>query len=145
MKVQSRKLKNYREMINVKKNLEIVAYPLIKVLELFTSEFGYLGIKVREKSGFILILCLFLDDTFSKIERDGKLFRKRCKNFKSCTLSRWLYEDISCGLLIIIKQKVIDTKKKSQFLKKSNGGILEFCVLCQDKYRSPNIVYNNTI
>ena len=31
-------------------NLEIVAYLLIKVLELFTSEFEYLGIKVTKKA-----------------------------------------------------------------------------------------------
>ena len=64
-------------------NLEIVAYLLIKVLDLFTSEFEYLVIKVCRKSGFILILCLFLDGTSSKMKRDGKLFRKRCQNFTS--------------------------------------------------------------
>ena len=69
-------------------NLEIVAYLLIKVLELFTSEFEYLGIKVSKKSGFILISHLFLDGTSFKIERNGKLFRKRCQNFTSRILSR---------------------------------------------------------
>ena len=82
--------KNYREMIasTWKINLEIVAYLLIKVLELFTSEFEYLGIKVSKKSGFILISHLFLDGTSFKIERNGKLFRKRCQNFTSRILSR---------------------------------------------------------
>ena len=72
-------------------NFESVACLLIKVLELYTSEFEYLGINVSKKSGFILILCLFVDDTFSKIERDGKLFRKRCQNFIFRILSRWGY------------------------------------------------------
>ena len=63
-----------------------------------------------KKGGFSLILCLFLHDTFSKIERDGKLFRKRCQNFTSRILSRWLYEDITCsGLLINKKQKAAYT------------------------------------
>ena len=94
-------------------NLEIVAYLLIKVLELFIFESEYLGIKVSKKSGFILILCLFLDDTFSKTERDGKLFRKRCQSFTFRILSHWLYEDITCsGLLINKKQKAADTKKE---------------------------------
>ena len=35
---------------NMKINLEIVAYLLIKVLELFTSEFEYLGIKTNNKA-----------------------------------------------------------------------------------------------
>ena len=66
--------------------------------------------KSKQKSDFYLILCLFLDGTFSKIERDGKLFRKRCQNFTSRILSRWLYEDITCsGLLINTKQKAADT------------------------------------
>ena len=70
LKIQSRKIKNCREMIasTSKINLEIVAYLLIKVLELFTSKFKYLGIKVSKKSDFYLILCLFMDGTFSKIE-----------------------------------------------------------------------------
>ena len=49
--VQSHKLKkNYREMIasTWKINLEIIAYLLINLLELFTSKFEYLGIKVRK-------------------------------------------------------------------------------------------------
>ena len=76
-------------------NLEIVAYLLINGLEIFIFEFEYLGIKLNKKSGFTLILCLFTDDTFSKTERDGKLFRKRCQNFS--ILSRWLYEDaVAC-------------------------------------------------
>ena len=104
--------KNYREMIasTWKINLEMVVYLSIKILELFTSKFKYLGIKVSKKSNFYLILCLFLDGTFSKIERDGKLFRKRCQNFTSRILSRWLYEDITCsGLLINKKQKAAYT------------------------------------
>ena len=69
-------------------NLEIVAYLLIKILELFTSKLKYHGIKVSRKSDFHLILCLFPDGTFSKIERDGKLFRKRFQDFTSPILSR---------------------------------------------------------
>ena len=38
---------------------------------------------MSKKSDFLLVLCLFLDDTFSKTERDGKHFRKRCQNFTS--------------------------------------------------------------
>ena len=61
-------------------NLEIVAYLLIKVLDLLTSEFEYLVIKVSRKSGFILILYLFLDGISSKIKRDSKLFTKRASH-----------------------------------------------------------------
>ena len=109
------KIKKATEMITSawKINLEIVAYLLIKVLALFFFESEYLGIKVGKKSGFILILCLFLDDTFSKTERDGKLFRKSCQSFTFQILSHWLYEDITCsGLLINKKQKAADTKKE---------------------------------
>ena len=53
-----------------------------------------------------------MDDTFPKIERDGKSFRKRCRDFTLRILSHWLYEDITCsGLLINAKQKAADTKK----------------------------------
>ena len=53
LKVQSRR-RNFREMIasTWKINLEIVVYLLIEVLELFTSEFKYLGIKVSKKTAF---------------------------------------------------------------------------------------------
>ena len=65
--------------------------------------------KSNQKSGFTLILCLFLDDTLSKIERDGTLFRKRCQNFTSRILSHWLNEDITCSSLRINKkQKATD-------------------------------------
>ena len=91
-------------------NLEIVAHFLITILELFTSKLKYLGIKVSKKNNLCLILFLFLDGTFSKIERDGKLFRKMCQNFTSGILSRSLYEDITCsGLLINKKQKAACT------------------------------------
>ena len=97
-------------------NLEIVAYLLIKALDLFTSELVYLVIKVSRKRGFILILCPFLDGTSSKIKRDGKLFRKRCQDFTSRILSRWLYEDITCsGLLINKTEKATDTKNNQNF------------------------------
>ena len=101
-------------------NLKIVAYFLIKILELLTSEFQYLGIKVsKKKTGFILISCLSLDSTSFKIERNGKPFRKRCQNFTSRTLSCWLYEDITCsGLHINTKEKLTNTKKKFITFKK---------------------------
>ena len=107
-------LKKYRGMIGStwKINLEIVGHLLIKLLELFTSEFKYRGIKVRKKSGFILVFCLFLGGTSSKTERNGKVFRKRCQNFTFDVLSRWLSDDITySGLLINKKQKVTDTEK----------------------------------
>ena len=107
LQIQSHKSKkNYGEMIasTWKINLEIVAYLLIEILELFIWN------KSKQKSNFYLILCLFLHDTFPKIERDGKLVRKRCQNFTFLILSRWLYEDITCsGLLINTKQKAADT------------------------------------
>ena len=61
--------KNYREMTasTWKISPGIVAYLLIKVLDLFTSEFEHLVIKVSRKSGFVLTLCLFLGGTSSKI------------------------------------------------------------------------------
>ena len=69
-------------------NLEIVAYLLIKILELFTSEFKYLRIGVSKKDVFTLTLCLFLDGTSFEIQRGSKLFRKRCQNFALLILSR---------------------------------------------------------
>ena len=84
--------------------------------------------KSEQKSGFILISCLFLNGTSLIVERDSKLFRRRCQNFTLRILSGWLYEDITCsGLLINKKQKTTDTKKKSHFLRKWKGRILEFC------------------
>ena len=120
-KFESHKLKKLQreDRFTWKINLEVVTYLLIKFLDLFTSELEYLGIKVSKKSGFILILWFFVDDTFSKIKRDGKLFRKRLQNFTSWTLSRWLYENItSSGLLINKKQKARDTKKEITIFKK---------------------------
>ena len=100
-------------------NLEIVAYLLIKVLGFFSSEFEYLGMKVSKKNDFILILCLFLDGIFFKIERDGKLFRKKCQNFTSRILSHWLYEDITCSdLLINKKRKATDIKNEITIFEK---------------------------
>ena len=112
LKVESRKLKNCRKLPSStwKANLEIVSYLSIKVLDFFTSEFEYRVIKVSRKSSFILVLCLFSDDTSWKIKRDGKLFRKRCQSFTSRILSRRLYEDITCsGLLINKTGKATDT------------------------------------
>ena len=110
LKIQSRKLKKLHRDVHFnmkKKKLEVVTYLF---LELLTTKLKYLGIKVSKKSNFYLILCFFLDDIFCKIERDGKLFRKRCQDFTSHTLSRWLYEDITCsGLFINKKQKASDT------------------------------------
>ena len=95
-------------------NLEIVAYLLIKVLDLFTSEPEYLVIKVSRKSGFDSVF--FLDGTASKLKRDGKLFRKRFHIFISRILSRWLYENITCsGLLINKTEKSTDTKNNQNF------------------------------
>ena len=42
---------------------------IIKVLDLFNSEVEYLVIQVSRKSGFILILCLFLDGFSSKVKK----------------------------------------------------------------------------
>ena len=74
-------------------DLEIVSYLLIKVLDSFTTEFEYLVIKVSKKGGFISILYLFLDDTFFKIEREGKLIGKGIKisHPHSLTLIIWGY------------------------------------------------------
>ena len=118
LKVESRKLKKKLQrddrfnMKNKPWNCRIS----LKVLDLFTSEFEYLVIKVSRKSGFILILSLFLDGTSSKIKRDGKLFRKRYQNFTSGILTRWLYEDITCsGMLIKKTEKATDTKNNQNF------------------------------
>ena len=73
--------------------------------------------KSEEKSAFILILCLFLDGTSSKIERDGKLFRKKCQNFTSRVLSRWLSEDVTYSVLLINKNKSNRYKKVTIFKK----------------------------
>ena len=117
LKVESRKLKKKLQrddrfnMKNKPWNCRIS----LKVLDLFTSEFEYLVIKVSRKSGFILILCLFFRWHFFKIKRDGKLFKTRCQNFTSHILSRWLYEDITCsGLLINKTEKATDTKKSQK-------------------------------
>ena len=88
-----------------KTKLEIVAYLLIKVLELLTSKFKYLGIKVSKKATFIWFWFFFSMTLFPKIERDGKLFRKRCQNFVSRILSRSLYGDITCSDLLINKKE----------------------------------------
>ena len=83
--------------------------------------------KSEENKAALFCFYVFLDSTSSKIEKCGKLFRKRCQNFTSRVLWRWLSEDITySGLLINKKQKATGTKK-SQFLRKWNGRILEFC------------------
>ena len=41
------------------------------------------------------------------------------------------------------KQQIL--KKKSQFLRKWDGRIVEFCFLCQDKHRSDRPVIQNTL
>ena len=105
-----------------------MAFLLIKVLELFTSEFKYLGIKVS-KSAFILIPCLFLDGTSFKVERDGKLSGVKISH-------RVFYR---ADYMRYHLQWVAYKQKKSQFLRKWNGRILEFCFLCQDKCRSAKI------
>ena len=56
-------------------NLEIVAYLLIKDLDLFTSEVNYLVTKVSTKSGFILILCLFFRWHIFKDKKRWKAFQ----------------------------------------------------------------------
>ena len=97
-------------------NLEIVSYLLIKVLDSFTTEFEYLVIKVSKKGGFISILHLFLNDTFFKIEREGKLIGKGTKisHPYSLTLIIWGYN--LQWLAYKQKTKSNRLKRKSQFL-----------------------------
>ena len=52
---------------------------LIKVLDLFNSEVEYLVIQVSRKSGFILILCLFLDGFSSKVKKTVSSLEKGVK------------------------------------------------------------------
>ena len=61
LKVQWRQLKNYWEMIasTWKINFEIVAYLVIKVLELFTSKSEYLGIKVSKNLALFSFCVIF--------------------------------------------------------------------------------------
>ena len=117
LKVESRKLKkNYRKMTasTWKIKLEIAAYLLIKFLYLFTSEFEYLVIKVSRKRFWFCVL--FLDGTSSKIKRGCKLFRKRCQNFASRILSRWLYKYTTrSGLLMNKTKKATATKNSHNF------------------------------
>ena len=119
LKEESRRFKKNLHMKSKPSNCRIS----LKVLDLFTSEFEYLLIKVSRKSGFILILSFFRWHFF-KIKRDGKLFKTRCQNFTSHILSRWLYEDITCsGLLINKTEKATDTKNNQNF---SENGTVEF-------------------
>ena len=117
LKVESRKLKKKLQrddrfnMKNKPWNCRIS----LKVLDLFTSEFEYLVIKVSRKKWFYFDSVSFFRWHFFKIKRDGKLFRTRCQNFTSHILSRWLYEDITCsGLLINKTEKATDTKKSQK-------------------------------
>ena len=94
-------------------NLEIVAYLLIKVLDLFTSEFEYLVIKVSRKAALFRFCVFFF---FKDEKKNGKLFRKICQNFTSRILSRWAYEDMTwCDLLINKLEKATDTKNNQNF------------------------------
>ena len=60
--------------------------------------------KSKENKVALFWFNAFLEGTSSKIEKDGKLVRKRCQNFTSRVLSRWLSEDITYSGLLINKK-----------------------------------------
>ena len=72
-------------------NPESFGFLLFMILELFTSEFQYFGMKVNPKKWFSFAVVSISKTTSFKTDRALNFLRKRSQNFISLLLSRLLY------------------------------------------------------